>query len=367
MEDNHESAKQSEKENIQALEKPMNRLGGFKPIHVLLPVLIGIGVVVWMFADEFKNFDLSVIHVGSHLVLAFVVVLLMVVLRELGMTWRYRSITDCDLSWWQAFKVCIMCEFTSAVTPSAVGGSSLAMIFMNREGINFGRATTLMIVTLFLDELFFVLFCPIITMITSIDVLFGTVNMGFTIGLKWVFWGIYAAIALWTLILFLGIMVRPQFIRAMLVGLFKFRLLRRWLPAVEKMGDNMVATSIEVKHRSFMWWLKAFGGTVLLWVPRYLLVCALFWGFVEGADQWLVFARQAVVWLILMVCPTPGGSGVGEWLFTQYYADMVPTAALSMVIMFTWRIISYYIYLIVGLIFVPLWLKPEKDKKKQAL
>ena len=345
-----------------AEHKVKDGIGGFKPIHILLPVLIGIGVVIWLFADEFESFDLSAIDMNMHTVIAFALVLMAMAVREFGMTWRYRSITDCDLSWWQAFKVCMMCEFTSAVTPSAVGGSSLAMIFMSREGINFGRATTLMMVTLFLDELFFVLSCPIIILTTPIEHLFNSVNMHFSVGLEGVFWGIYVAVAVWTLILFLGIFVAPRFIRLLLIKVFGIKLLRRWLPSATKTGDNMVAASVAVKNCSAAWWMRAFGGTVLLWIPRYLLVCALFWGLVPDADQWLVFARQAVVWLVLMVCPTPGGSGVGEWLFTQYYADMVSSATLAMAIMFAWRVMSYYVYLIIGITIIPAWLKDGKKK-----
>ena len=61
-----------------------------------------------------------------------------------------------------------------------------------------------------------------------------------------------------------------------------------------------------------------------------------------------------------MVCPTPGGSGLGEWLFTLYYADMIPVATLAMVIMLLWRIVSYYVYLIVCITLVPLWLRNKK-------
>ena len=63
-------------------------------------------------------------------------------------------------TWRQAFRVNMLCEFTSAVTPSAVGGSSLIVLFLNKEGINAGRSTALTISCLFLDELFLVLACP---------------------------------------------------------------------------------------------------------------------------------------------------------------------------------------------------------------
>lgn len=344
------------------MEKENVRFSGLKPVHFVLPVLIGAGVVAWMWADEFGNFSLTAVPLTPRTLVSLAVVIAMVVLREVGMTWRYRAITDGDLSWRKALKVCLMCEFTSAVTPSAVGGSSVAMVFMNMQGINFGRATTLMIVTLFLDELFFVLSCPIVATLTPLGSLFGNaLSSQFSVGIQWVFWGIYAVIALWTALLFVGIVIKPMMIKRLLVGIFALPLLRRWKAQVEQMTDNMVAASHDLRHRTLGWWLRAFAGTVLLWVPRYVLVCALFWGLLPGSDLWLVFARQAVVWLVLMVCPTPGGSGLGEWLFTQYYADMIPTATLAMVIMLVWRIASYYAYLVAGLVLVPLWL----GKKKQ--
>ena len=348
-------------------EKNTEIKGGIRPIHIILPVLIGIAVVVWLFADEFGNFDFSVVPLNRRTAVAAVAVIAMIAAREFGMTWRYRTITDGDLSWWKSLKVCMMCEFTSAVTPSAVGGSSMAMVFMKLEGINFGRATTLMIVTLFLDELFFVVSCPIVLMFTPLESLFASSAMTFSVGLEMVFWGIYSVIALWTALLFVGIIVRPQAIRAILLWVFGLRLLKRWRAKVVEMADNMVAASQEVKQRTLGWWLRAFVATAMLWVPRYLLVCALFWGLVVGADYWLVFARQAVVWIVLMVCPTPGGSGIGEWLFTQYYADMMPSVTVAMLVMFTWRIVSYYIYLIMGITVVPMWLRKSKKNVKTEL
>lgn len=56
--------------------------------------------------------------------------------RDGGLMWRFRFITDRELTWRQAFRVNMLCEFTSAVTPSAVGGSSLIVLFLNKEGIN---------------------------------------------------------------------------------------------------------------------------------------------------------------------------------------------------------------------------------------
>ena len=76
------------------LEPKLSGFGGFKPIHFIIPVLLGIAAVAWMFADEFANFSLSAIPFTTRTAVCLIVVIAMVVLREFGMTWRYRAITD---------------------------------------------------------------------------------------------------------------------------------------------------------------------------------------------------------------------------------------------------------------------------------
>lgn len=95
-----------------------------------------------------------------------------------------------------------LCEFTSCVTPSAVGGSSLGMVFLNTQGIEFGRATTLMMTTLFLDELFFVVSCPLVVMLTPAHEIFASDGTTFSHGIQLTFWLVYAVLFVWTLILF---------------------------------------------------------------------------------------------------------------------------------------------------------------------
>lgn len=347
------------------MNKPQQSSHPFAPWKILLPVLIGLGVVAFMFIHDAKAENLtSIIHsigFSSHTILFLMLAWLFMLGRDLGLSWRFRALTDKKLKWTQAFKVDFLCEFTSCITPSAVGGSSLGMVFLNREGIEFGRATTLMITTLFLDELFFVISCPLVILFTPLNEIFSSGSDAFSSGIQLTFWLVYAAIAVWTFILFMGIIVRPQAIRLVLIKLFSIRFLRRWQSSVNTLGDNMVATSRELRKKRFPFWLEVFGGTALSWTSRYMVVNAIFMAFLPDlctfADQWLILARQFVVWVVLMVSPTPGGSGLSEWLFTEYYGDMIPSAGLALVMAICWRLISYYVYLAIGAIIVPGWLK----------
>lgn len=330
-------------------------------LKTALPIVIGVGVVVWLFLKDFNPAALSMLTFDTRTVLALAACLLFVFGRDFGLAWRFRTITDGRLSWRRAFRVDLMCAFTSAITPSAVGGSALAIFYLNREGIKVGQATTLTLTTLFLDEMFFVVFCPILVLVLPIGELFGTTTGNvFLESVKVIFWLVYAGIVAWAAILFLGILARPEWLERTVVKLFSLRWLRRWKEGAVRMTSGMRTTSTWVKGQSKRWWLNVFGATTLSWFSRYLVVNALFFGFVPAASQLLVFGRQFVVWVVLMISPTPGGSGVSEWLFTNYYGDMIGDLSAALVIAMIWRVVSYYIYLVAGVCLLPSYFKKRK-------
>ena len=134
----------------------------------------------------------------------------------------------------------------------------------------------------------------------------------------------------------------------------------------------MVVAGHALKKKNAGWWSQAFSATAFSWFSRYLIVNALFFGFVPAVDQLMVLARQMVVWLVLIISPTPGGSGVSEWLFTDYYGDLInrsmpdaTTVAVSatiIILALSWRIVSYYVYLLIGLFLMPSFFKKKRKK-----
>lgn len=335
---------------------------------VLLPVMIGISVVAWMFWRDAEKEDLAAIwdsiQFTPRTIFCIILGFLFMFGRDFGLTWRFRALTDRKLPWRSAYEVDFLCEFTSCVTPSAVGGSSLGMVFLNSKGIEFGKATTLMMTTLILDESFFVIFCPIVILLTPANQIFSSGDSTFSHGIQLTFWIVYAVLFLWTLILYTGVIWKPQWIKKVFGKLFSWKPLRRWSAKIDSLTDNMVATSKELKQKPFRFWLEVFGGTALSWTSRYLVVNALFLGFIAHDDpyQWLILARQFVIWVVLMVSPTPGGSGLSEWLFSEYYGDLVSTAGMALIMAIFWRIISYYLYLVIGAIIMPGWLKNSVER-----
>lgn len=326
-------------------------------LRTLLPVANGIGVVIWMMGGEFSISSFRSISWNGHSLSALALALLFMIGREYGMMARWRVLSDRVLSWRQTFKVTMMCEFTSAITPTTAGGSALSMFFLHREGIDLGRGSSLTMVTLMLDELFVVLACPLILLLLPDSKLFGFGSAEASEGFKTAFWLVYGGVCLVTLLLYLGAFVFPGSIAAVVYKLFSLRFLRRWKQKADESGRSLVAAGLDLRTRSFSWWLKAMGATVVTWVSRYLVVNALFWGFASDASQLVVFARQFVVWTLLTVSPTPGGSGISEWLFTSFYGDLIPSLSVAIMIAIMWRLISYYVYLLVGVILLPIWFR----------
>lgn len=327
-------------------------------LKILLPVVIGLAVVVWMFMREFNPQAWNSIVFDGPVVVAIVAAAMFMLVRQLGLAWRFRALTDRRLSWKQAFRITLLCEFTSAITPTSAGGSAMSMFFMHREGIELGRGTTIMMTTLFLDELFMALLCPVMLSLAPMADIFG--GGGFEKGVRISFWIVIALIIAVTLALLWGTLLQPTKVGALIRRIFSVKWLRRWSDRANTVADDMASTGRDLRSRPMRWWLESFAATAVIWLSRFLIVNALFAGFVAGCSQLVVLARQYVVWTLLTVSPTPGGSGVSEWLFTNYYGDMISSASVALVISVFWRLISYYAVLGAGAVILPSYLRGIK-------
>ena len=128
-----------------------------------------------------------------------------------------------------------------------------------------------------------------------------------------------------------------------------------------------------MKSKSYSFWIGASTATFLSWTARYWIVNAIFVAFFTAKDHLLIFARQLVTWIMMIISPSPGGSGFAELILGRFIADQIPADAIistsiALAIAIIWRIISYYPYLVIGALLVPGWInkkfvKPILTKK----
>jgi len=339
-----------------------------KPVRIVLPILIGLAVVAWFIIKEIDTAVLGKLTFSWHSVFWIFTAWCCMIGRDLGYMIRIRILSENDFTWRQAFRVIMLWEFTSAITPSTVGGTAVAVVFIHKEGISVGRSTAIVLATSFLDELYFVIMFPLILLFVGGTILFNTSLQGTGIALLNNLTTVaiigYTIILAWVLLVGYGLFINPEGIRKTLIYMFRLPLLRRWKDAAARAGDDIVASSHELKRQSLSFWIKALVATFLSWTSRYWVVNAILMAFFSISDHLLIFARQLVTWIMMIISPTPGGSGFAELILGRYISDSLPVdytdaGSIALAIAIIWRIITYYPYLIIGASIIPGWIQKK--------
>lgn len=337
-----------------------------KPSRIIWPLLIGAAITVYMLRD-FDFAALSLLEITSASIVFLGIAFLMMLLRDVGYVWRLRLLSDGRLSWRKCIQIVLLWEFTSAITPSAIGGTSVAIFFINKEGLNLGLSSAIVLMTSFLDELYFVVTFPLVILLlvywdafpsgdgTSFyqSKLFILACIGY--GLKLAY----------TLVVFYGLLVNPRGLKWLLLIIFKLPIIRKWRPQANMSGDDMVKASREFKQWPLKQWSKAFFATAVSWTSRYWVVNALvlflFGGYALDLQAHIVvFGKQLILWVMMLITPTPGGSGFAEYFFNEFLSTDLPMSdqnGLASFVAFLWRLVSYYPYLVLGAFLVPAWIK----------
>lgn len=346
-----------------------NPLRKIKLRKIIWPILIGLGVVGYMFYKEFDSKIFGNIHFSWQMVFWLFMALLCMFGRDFGYIVRIRVLSDGKLSWGQAFRVIMLWEFTSAITPSAVGGTSVAILYVHKEGISIGESSAIVMLTSFLDELYFIVMFPLILFLVGYTELFDIANIEGALekGLVWFALGGYAIKLAYMLVLSYGLFINPRGLKWLLMKIFRLGFLRKWYRSMNNIGTDIVNSSKNIRKHGFKFWAKVLASTFLSWSSRYLVANALILAFFAVSDHLLLFARQLVMWIMMLIMPTPGGSGFAEYIFTTYCSDLIQVPlplqlGAATLIAFLWRGVTYYPYLIIGSFVFPKWIAGKFGK-----
>jgi glycosyltransferase 2 family protein len=347
-------------------EKHSDIVRQLSPKRIIIPIIIGLAIVIWVVVKDVNIEVFREISFTWKSLFWLCAAFMLVVFRTFFYMLRIRVLTNNDLTWRKAFNVIMLWEFSSAITPSTVGGTALAVIFLHKEGINTGRSTAVTLVTSFLDELYFVIMLPVlIFLLGGKEIFFTTLqgsNLNFLNNLVLITIAGYTIILIWVVLIGYGLFWNPSVISRLIIGIFKLPILKRWKSSAEKAGTELIKSSIELKKETRAFWIKSLLTTFMTWTARYFVVNAILLAFFSIGDHLLIFARQLVLWIMMIISPTPGGSGFAEIILGKYIADLVPAdpvhvggVALAMALI--WRILSYYPFLVAGALIVPGWIQ----------
>lgn len=279
--------------------------------------------------------------------------------------YRLRVMSGAPLTFRQLFRIRMLYEFTSAVTPSAAGGSSLEVIFIHREGIKVSRATSMTILALFMDELLMIVFFPALLAVIPYNDMF-TSEGYFQYGYLWAFIIGYAMKFVWVTLLAIGLFFKPSVFVSIIGFVFRLKWLKRFRLRGLRTAIEMRQCAQEIRHESFGYWLRLALSTIGIWGFRFLIANAAIMIFnpLSFDANLMCFARQYILGIVCMIVPTPGGSGFAEVMFDDFLVGYISQKMSTVVIASIWRLFTYYYYLIAGVIILPQWLGRSKLIKK---
>ena len=336
----------------------------FQMKRIIIPIILGLSVAVFLIIKDFDREAFNKINWTYYTFLWLFLAIVLQAIRDVAYMYRLRLLTDKQISWRSSFDVIMLWEFASSITPSIVGGSAVALFIVHKEGLSVGRSTAVVMITALLDELFYIVMVPIVILIVGLNNLFvesGSFMMN--LGSEGVFIAGYAFILLLTLIILTGVFISPKGLKTVLVKIFSLRFLKKWKEKASETGDDIIATSKEMKGKSFTFWAKAYGATIFSWTARFWVVNCLIMAFNTVGEHMLIYARQLIMWVILLISPTPGGSGIAEYAFPIFLGEFIPVG-LESALGLLWRIISYYPYLFIGVIVLPFWIRRVYLKRR---
>jgi glycosyltransferase 2 family protein len=335
----------------------------------MLPILIGLGAATFLLVKNFDKKAFDNINWTWTSLFWLVIALLMMVVRDGAYMIRIRALTDKQLNWRSAFNVIMLWEFASALAPGMLGGGFFFAIFiLNRERINMGKSITAVMLSSFQDGVFLAIMAPFVYFFVGKERLFSTIDVmnlspvKFGNGFFYSFWAVYYVILLYKIFVAYALFINPRFIKWLLIKTFSLPILRRWKHNALETGNQLIIASNGLKNKKRSFWINSFAGTFLSWTARYSIVNCLILAFHNvPVDNMVVFARQVVMGFIMLISPTPGGSGLAEFMFTDFLGEFIPHG-LSASMGLLWRLISYYPYLFIGAIILPRWIRSHFGK-----
>ncbi|MDX1940916.1 MAG: lysylphosphatidylglycerol synthase transmembrane domain-containing protein [Saprospiraceae bacterium] len=353
-------------------EEQQKVLKSIRTSRVILPVLIGISAVAYLLWRQFDPQEFANIQWTKHTFIWMSIALLTFLSWHLAYSARLRILSKKAFSWWKCIELIAIWEFASAVSPSAVGGSTVAFFILAQEKLPVAKTTMIVLYTIALDGLFFILTIPLLYVLFGSTILRpGVDNIGDTGGWGFYFVMAYLVMTTYSMFFFYGIFINPIQLKRILVFFTRIPWLRRYRKGAIKLGNDIVVASGELKREGFRFHFKAVFSTFFIWTIRFLILSACIIAFVDSipldfGTQFELYARLETMFLIFLFSPTPGGAGVIELIFGGFLKDYITNPTISTVISTFWRLLTYYSYLLVGVIVIPNWINTIlKERKKQ--
>lgn len=340
--------------------------------RIIFPILLGLGVVGYLMWKQYDPEEFSQINWNTHTTFWILVSVLLLIIRHFAYAFRLRVLSDGQFSWTKCIELIFIWEFSSAVSPTSVGGSAVALFILSQEKLSTAKTATIVVYSAVMDTIFFIGTLPILLLIFGTEMIRPKID-GIVSFDAWgyTFVGAYIFMAIYGFTFFYGLFINPKTIKRMLMWITGSRWLKKWQKGAEELGEDMVIASKELQDKKWDFHLNVFFSTATAWSCRFLLLNCLIIALSTDVvpmtffAQLGLYARLEAMFVIMAFSPTPGGAGFAELVFFGFTSDYVSQKGIALFIAGIWRLMTYYAYLLLGAIIIPNWVRKILNKRKR--
>lgn len=352
-------------DHIEIPEKEIKQQFSYK--RIIIVIVLSLSLSVYLIYTSFNYQAIRAIKWNVESLLWIAAGFLLIVVRHLGYMYRLRLITNNKLSWKQSFNIISLWEFSSSVTPSTVGGAAVAIYFMKKERLSLGKSAATSMLTIFLDQLFLAVVGVLMWFLVGGKNMFATdANcrsqsdlplMNMFHNMQAVYFLGYGLFLLVIAALAYGLFINAHAFKSMLHKLFSFRFLKKWKKDAINTGNDILLTSKELKTKNSLFWTKAIISTSITWLAFFAIPICIVHAFFDPtiSDLPIIFSRMFAIWMLMLLPISPGGAGIAELTFSAMMCDFTDPALVATLALL-WRIITFYPYLLAGVIILPRWI-----------
>jgi len=245
-----------------------------------------------------------------------------------------------------SLRIVVNAELAAALSPTVIGGSPMKWGMLVKKGVKPGAAATLTTINLFEEVILFTIVIPVVLTLTQawdlpqLQLLLSEFFKFFS------FNGSSETVG--ALLIFL-----PSFFLFTQISA-KSRPTGRLGRFFAKVADKFRSFSAEMRQAAIFIWRygkSLFALSMLItasqWICRCSVATALIWGLGIAVNPIEMFILQWIVFLTMVIVPTPGAIGGAEFSFYLIFESVIPAGAIGLVLG-AWRFLSYYCQLAVG-------------------
>jgi glycosyltransferase 2 family protein len=318
-------------------------------------VVVAVIILSNIFSDDFKNAGPVTIN-WVWIVCAF----LMFVLCMISEQCRFISLIGNStkiIRPYLAYKTAAIGRYYDSITPLATGGQPFQIYYLKNRGVSTAKSVSVPLAKYILQQIVFVIFVLIIfvtTIIQSKNIIgenVGTTVVGVS---SWIGLGLNGFLILLLLLLSANRKLGISLIGGILKLLQKMHIVKNYKEKFTKVMREVVKyqrTINDFAKSPFVIIVNVVGSLIEL-IAQYsipfFVICA-FNGYSSGL-WWQTFILVIMVDLASGYMPMPGGTGAAEFSFYAVFSLVITNKAALVWALLLWRIFSYYLYILQGIV-----------------